>query len=168
MRLRSMTILFFSSLLLSTSVVAEELDLELYFDGVKPSEALALSGVYATEENSCIDIIIDGSEGRVQEADRNLSKGTYNLPIDDLCLLTLLNMDQTRNMVVRFADSMRNIALLSDQEWTTSGAQVSASGRRSFTMILSRRAKQSIQFQAQYEGSIDVATPLVLNLNALE
>ena len=91
MRLRSMTILFFSSLLLSTSVVAEELDLELYFDGVKPSEALALSGVYATEENSCIDIIIDGSEGRVQEADRNLSKGTYDLPIDDLCMLTLLN-----------------------------------------------------------------------------
>lgn len=147
---------------------ADDESLELYFAGKKSSEALVIGGIYANNTASCIDIIIDGVQGHLEEVDGRSPDGSFDLPVEDLCVLTLLNMDQERSLLVRFADSIRNLALLNDQRWTTSGSELAPSSKRSFSIILSRRSEQSVPLMVQYQGSNAPPETLILNLTSGE
>ena len=153
-------------LLLSFPVpaIAQDPPRELFFGDSTAEKALVFSGTYSREGVSCVEIIIEGSVGNTKEAEYDPGTNAFGIAVEGLCTLNLINMDETRGMLVRFSEAMKGVALLNDERWTTSGAQLSPAGRRSFSLILSGRKPQKIPIKVQYEQSSKPPTNAVLIL----
>ena len=107
----------------ATFCQAQTTDPDLEFDFTNPTQALSIVGVYASEDSSCLQVMVSGQGARREEFS-TIGDGeqvVVEIALQSLCFVMFSNLDRNKLLELRLSPEIENIAQISDRRVVSTG-----------------------------------------------